>query len=79
MEQTNTRSEPQASITLYYTAYRTWFFKRIVGEDLSGPSFGHLTCEKAKLFPKKLSFFAGLAIVTSFGQNVKKLSFLQKA
>jgi len=45
----------------------------------SGPSFGRLTCEKAKLFLKKLSFFAGLAIVSSFGQNVKKLSFLQKA
>jgi len=45
----------------------------------SGPSFGRLTCEKGKLFLKKLSFFAGLAFVSSFGQNVKKLSFLQKA
>jgi len=44
-----------------------------------GPSFGRLACEKALLFLKKLNFFAGLAIVSSFGQNVKKLSFLQKA
>jgi hypothetical protein len=43
-----------------------------------GPSFGRLTCEKAYLFLKKLSFFAGLAIVSSFGQNGKSLAFCKK-
>jgi len=37
-----------------------------------GPSFGCLTCEKALLFLIKHSFIAGLAIVSSIGQNVKK-------
>jgi len=35
-------------------------------------SFGHLTCKKAVLFEKKLIFFAGLAIVSSFRQNAQK-------
>jgi len=46
-------------------------------EDLifSGLSFGPLTCEKAELFLKKISFFAGLAILSSSGQNVEKAYF----
>jgi len=35
--------------------------------------------KKLSFFLKKLSFFAGLAIGSSFGKIVKKLSFLQKA
>jgi len=44
-----------------------------------GPSFRRLTCEKAKLFLKKLRFFQGLAIVSSFGENVKKAYLFAKS
>jgi len=35
--------------------------------------------KKAKLFLKKLSFLAGVPIVSSVGQNKKNISFWQKA